>query len=961
MTDLRAHAADTRHEIVVLGAAQHNLRHVDLRLPKQALVVFSGVSGSGKSSMAFDTLYAEGQRRYVESLSAYARQFLGQLDKPAYDKISGLSPTIAIEQKSAGSNPRSTVGTVTEVADYLRVLWARVGVQHCPGCGATVGAQEPAQIVASLLQLPVGTRILVLAPLARQNKGTFKDELAAALAAGFVRARIDGEVVAITDGLSLDKHKKHDIELVVDRAVIDPAEQRRLQDSVEQALKRGRGRCLVAVVPAAEQASGSGMPAWTEKAFSEARACDPCGRSFAPLSPLSFSFNSPVGACAGCKGLGIAMQVDPQAVVPDPTLTLRQGAIAAWRGVTELGGWTFKVLEGVAGQLGIDLDVPWCDLPAAQREVVLYGAEGRFAVQWQGANSAGTFHSRYEGVIPQLQRRWRETKSDEQRTFYQGFFAQTACPDCDGTRLGEDARAVRVGEMTLPTLGRMPVVAVRRWLQDAPLSGNQARIAAEVRKEILSRLGFLEHVGLGYLSLDRGAATLSGGEAQRIRLASQIGSELTGVLYILDEPSIGLHPRDTQRLVQTLLRLRDLGNTVLVVEHDEDTLRAADWLVDFGPGAGRLGGQVVAEGTPAAVMANPQSRTGGYLSGRLAMPVPERRRPPKGWLQVAGAEGHNVRGLDVRLPLGCLVAVTGVSGAGKSTLVHDIVLPNLRHVLDRGREAGPPRWQRCTSLDGWQALDKLIEVDQQPIGRTPRSNPATYTKAWDLIRAVFAALPDSQAAGYGPGRFSFNVKGGRCEHCQGDGVLQIEMHFLADVYVPCEVCQGRRFNEATLAITYRGRSIADVLAMTVDEAAELFGAQPPIAKILATLQEVGLGYIAVGQASSTLSGGEAQRIKLARELARPGTGKTLYVLDEPTTGLHMDDVARLLEVLQRLVARGNTVLVVEHHLDVIRSADWLVDLGPEGGQGGGRLVAEGTPEQVACVAASYTGQALAAR
>ncbi len=954
-SDPRQRPTDTKSEIVVLGASQHNLKHVDLVLPKNALVVFSGVSGSGKSSLAFDTLYAEGQRRYVESLSAYARQFLGQLDKPVYDKISGLAPTIAIEQKSAGSNPRSTVGTVTEVYDYLRVLWARIGVQHCPTCNATVGTQEPAQIVREIERLPEGTRVLVLAPLAKQRKGTYKDELADALAAGFVRARLAGEVIDITPGISLDKNKKHDLELVVDRAVVRPGEARRLFDSVEQALSRGKGRCIIAVASEASE-----LP-WREKTFSEARYCDTCERSFVELSPLTFSFNSPLGACEECSGLGFAMQVDPAAVVPDPSLSLRLGALAPWKGVADLGGWTFRILEGVCQASGISLDAPWGELPEEQRELILYGVEGRYAVTWAGANHSGTFNTKYEGVVPQLQRRWKETKSQEQRDFYQGFFVQADCPSCHGLRLRADMRAVRVADVSLPDLCRMPISRARAWIDELPLQGNAARIAAEVQKEIRQRLSFLEQVGLSYLSLDRGAATLSGGEAQRIRLASQVGSELTGVLYILDEPSIGLHPRDSRRLVETLLRLRDLGNSVLVVEHDEDTLLAADWLVDFGPGAGRLGGHVVAAGTPAEVMANPNSATGGYLSGRLHMDTPKQRRKPKAWVQVHGATSHNLNGLDVSVPAGCLVAVTGVSGAGKSSLVHDVLIPNLQAVFAKPSQAKHFKgWKNCADIHGFEVWDKLIEVDQQPIGRTPRSNPATYTKTWDLVRSVFAELPESKVAGYGPGRFSFNVRGGRCEHCQGDGVLQIEMHFLADVYVPCEICRGRRFNEATLAVTYKGKSIADVLEMTVDEAAELFAAQPAILKILKTLQEVGLGYISVGQSATTLSGGEAQRIKLGRELARPGTGKTLYVLDEPTTGLHFDDVKKLLIVLRKLVERGNSVLVIEHHLDVIKAADWVLDLGPEGGAGGGHLVATGTPEDVMAVAGSYTGIALAA-
>jgi excinuclease ABC subunit A len=943
--------ASSRDFLTVVGAAQHNLKHVSLRLPKHSLIVFSGVSGSGKSSLAFDTLYAEGQRRYVESLSAYARQFLGQMDKPAYDKISGLSPTIAIEQKSAGNNPRSTVGTITEVLDYLRVLWARIGQQHCPQCEAAVGTQEPGQIVDALMTLPEGTRVLVLAPVARQRKGTFADTFADALADGYVRARVGGEVVDITPGLQLDKKFKHDVDLVVDRAVVRPDERRRLTDSVEQALKLGKGRCVVAVPGPANP----DLP-WQEKSFSEARFCDTCQRSFADLSPLSFSFNSPVGACPTCKGLGFAMQVDEAAVVPDHTLSLRQGCVAAWRGVADVGGWTLRILEGAGERFGFSVDAPWKDLSSDIQKLILYGTDERVAVQWNGQHGQGQWASKFEGAIPQLQRRWRETQSEGQREQYQGFFLQAPCPDCAGARLKDDARAVRVAGVALHELCRMPVQRARQWFDQLQLPPNQARIAAEVHKEIQSRLGFLLSVGLDYLSLDRGGATLSGGEAQRIRLASQVGSELTGVLYILDEPSIGLHPRDSQRLVQTLLRLRDLGNTVLVVEHDEDTLKAADYLVDFGPGAGRLGGEVVAEGTLAEVMANPRSRTGGYLSGRLRMEPRQTRRRAKGQLTIVEARSHNLQDVTVSIPLGVFCSVTGVSGAGKSTLIHDILLPNLRAVLDRSRTG----WRRCRAIEGCEQLDKVIEVDQQPIGRTPRSNPATYTKVWDIIRTIFSELPEAKAAGYGPGRFSFNVKGGRCEHCQGDGVLQIEMHFLADVYVPCDICHGRRFNAQTLEITYKHKSIADVLDLTVDEALELFSAYNQLSKILRTLQEVGLGYIQLGQPATTLSGGEAQRIKLAKELARPGTGKTLYVLDEPTTGLHFDDVAKLIAVLQRLCDKGNSVLVIEHHLDVIAVSDHLIDMGPEGGDGGGQLVAEGSPEVVANVAASYTGAALRA-
>ena len=938
--------ADTRNHIVIRGAAQHNLRHIDLVLPKQQLVVFCGPSGSGKSSLAFDTLYAEGQRRYVESLSAYARQFLGQMDKPVYEKLSGLAPTIAIEQKSAGNNPRSTVGTITEVYDYLRVLWARVGIQHCPGCGRRVGKQSPAQIVESVLELPEGTRILVLAPVERQRKGTFVEVFEEARKNGFVRARIDGKVVELADDTALEKNKKHDVDLVVDRAVVRPEEKRRLTDSVEQALRHGHGRCVVQVADVTP-----GLP-WTEETFSEALACEACGRSFSELTPLTFSFNSPLGACPDCNGLGFSMQVDADSVVPDPTKSLRQGAVAPWGGPEN--SWSWRMLEALEKTHGIGLDTPWQDLTEDQRQLLLYGTDERVKIAWQGKHGEGSWAARVEGAIVQLQRRWKDTTSEQAREGYQQYFVQAPCPGCDGARLKEETRAVRVGGRSLPEVTRMPVVQAHAWVQDMGLDGAALTIAAEVQKEILSRLGFLLSVGLGYLSLDRGGNTLSGGEAQRIRLASQVGSELTGVLYILDEPSIGLHARDSARLVRTLEHLRDLGNSVIVVEHDEETIRAADHIVDFGPGAGRLGGEVVATGKLAEIVANPASRTGAWLSGRVQTKVPDKRRKPKGWLQIRGAASHNLRNLDVDVPLGCLVAVTGVSGAGKSTLVHDILLPLAFNALHRTRHpVGKHREMR-----GLEQLDKVIEVDQQPIGRTPRSNPATYTKLWDLIREVFAQLPDSKAAGYGPGRFSFNVKGGRCENCHGDGVLQIEMHFLADVYVPCEVCKGRRFNDTTLGVHYKGKSIADVLETTVDEALELFGAHPHIARILKTLQEVGLGYVALGQPSTTLSGGEAQRIKLAKELARPGTGKTLYVLDEPTTGLHFDDVAKLLEVLQKLVAKGNSVLVIEHHLDLVAVADWVIDLGPEGGAGGGQLVAAGSPEAVAAVAASLTGQAL---
>ncbi len=944
-------AGHPRDEITIVGAAQHNLKHVSLRLPKNKLIVFSGVSGSGKSSLAFDTLYAEGQRRYVESLSAYARQFLGQMDKPIYDKLSGLMPTIAIEQKAAGSNPRSTVGTITEIYDHLRVLFARVGQQFCHQCGAPVGRLEPAQIVQTLMELPEGTRIFILAPIERQRKGSFAEVFQQAAAEGYVRARIDGEVQDIHADLQLDKKRKHDVDLVIDRAVVRADERARLTGSVEQGLRRGLGRLIVAVHPEAQSPE---LP-WLEKSFSEARFCDTCNLSFPELTPLGFSFNSPLGACEVCSGLGFSMEVDVDAVIPDKQRSIRGGAIAPWsRGVDS--GWMLKILEGVAKVSELDLDKPWHSLSEAEQQMVLFGVTERVQIKWESKNGSSSWAARLEGVVPQLQRRWRETDSEQARAAYQEFFRKSLCSVCDGARLKDHVRAVRVGGRNLPELLGEPVEQLHSWMRDVQLPGNQQVIATELRKEILSRLTFLLQVGLGYLNLGRAANTLSGGESQRIRLASQVGCELTGVLYILDEPSIGLHPRDAARLVQTLEHLRDLGNTVLVVEHDQDTLNAADWLVDFGPGAGRLGGEVVAQGTVADVCTEPRSRTGAYLAGRLRIAVPAKRRNFTKVLKIRGATANNLHQVDVDLPVGVLTAVTGVSGAGKSTLIHEILLPAMHNALFRTQHAvGKHR-----SLEGMEHFDKVIEVDQAPIGRTPRSNPATYTKLWDLIRSLFAELPEARAAGFGPGRFSFNVKGGRCEHCHGDGVLQIEMHFLADVYVPCEICHGRRFSDATLAVRFKGKHIADMLETTIDEAVVLFENYPAIRRILDTLQQVGLGYMALGQASTTLSGGEAQRIKLAKELARPGTGRTLYVLDEPTTGLHFDDVARLIDVLQRLVDKGNSVLVIEHHLDLIKVADFLIDLGPEGGAAGGRVVATGTPEQVAAQPSSYTGQALLA-
>ncbi len=939
--------------LVVRGARQHNLKGVDLTLPKGKLIVFCGVSGSGKSSLAFDTLYAEGQRRYVESLSAYARQFLGQMDKPVYDHIRGLSPTIAIDQKTTGSNPRSTVGTITEIYDYLRVLFARAGRQHCYSCGDPVGTQDPAQIVDDLLSLPEGTRLLVLAPVARGRKGTFQDTFGDAIKRGFLRARVDGEVVRLTPELSLDKKRKHDVDLVVDRAVVRERDKLRLTDSVETALKEGAGQCGVFVVPKADPSPDEDLP-FTEKTYSEALFCDRCDISFPPLTPQRFSFNTPLGACGTCNGLGIALKADPERVIPDGTVTVRDGAIAPWAKQVENNSWTRRLLEALERDYKVDLDTPWQDLSERDRKILLFGADKKVKVKLDGKNGKGEWAMRFEGALSQIERRWKETASAQMREYYRSYFVERICPDCNGDRVRKESAAVRLAGERLPTLVSLPVSELVTWFDDIQLSGNEAQIAEELVKEIRARLGFLADVGLGYLNLGRAGQTLSGGESQRIRLASQVGCELTGVLYILDEPSIGLHPRDTTRLLGTLAHLRDIGNTVLVVEHDEETIRAADHIVDFGPGAGVRGGEVVAEGDYQAIMASPRSLTGDWLAGRRAMPKRDSRRPPQGWIRLKGARANNLQGVDVALPTGCFTVVSGVSGAGKSSLISGTLLPALAKALHGSeRKIGAH-----DSIEGLDAIDKVIEVDQRPIGRTPRSNPATYTKVWDRIRAVFAGLPDAKVAGYTAGRFSFNVKGGRCENCKGDGVLKIEMHFLADVYVPCEVCGGKRFNEATLQVRYKGRNIADVLATSIDEAVELFRNHKSIYRVLHTLQRVGLGYLSLGQTAPTLSGGEAQRVKLAKELARADKGHTLYVLDEPTTGLHFEDTRRLLIVLQELCGRGNSVLVVEHNLELIRAADHVIDLGPEGGDGGGLVVVAGTPEDVEACEASHTGAAL---
>jgi excinuclease ABC subunit A len=933
--------------IEVRGAAEHNLRRVDVRLPKNALIVFTGPSGSGKSSLAFDTIYAEGQRRYVESLSSYARQFLGQLEKPKYDHIRGLSPTISIEQKAASNNPRSTVGTITEVYDYLRVLWARIGRQHCHRCGRAVERLSAEEMVDRLLELPPGTRFHLMARIVDNRKGEYRELLREAVGEGFARFRIDGQVVTSDELPALDKKRKHTIDVVVDRLAVPEEgglERARLTDSVETALKKGGGRLLLQVVGG------------EERLYSEALWCHACDQGFPELSPQSFSFNSPLGMCPDCNGLGTKPEMDPDLVVPDPSKSVRGGAIEPWAKVMERSSsWTGSLLNKIAKEFDIDFDRPWKDLPKRHRDLLLYGSGGRkISLTMKFASGKIEFQREFEGALNELYRRFRQTRSEGMRRWYMRYLSETRCSTCEGRRLRPESNAVRVGGRSLPEVAAATIAEGRAFVSGLELGGAERKIAAEVLKEIDARLGFLVNVGLGYLTLDRPGPSLSGGESQRIRLASQIGSELTGVLYVLDEPSIGLHQRDNARLLETLRRLRDFGNTVIVVEHDRETIEAADFVVDFGPGAGVAGGRVVYAGSVAGLRRS-AAVTGKYLSGRLSIPTPPRRRPGSGKaIRVEGAREHNLKGVSVEFPLGTLCAVTGVSGAGKSTLVNAVLYPALRRLLYQSHEpAGAHK-----AIHGAGQIDKVIDIDQRPIGRTPRSNPATYTKVFDEIRDVFALTQEARTYGYQAGRFSFNVKGGRCEACEGDGVRRIEMHFLADVFVPCEVCKGRRFNEATLRVRFKGLSIADVLDLSVDEALTVFPNQPRVLAGLRTLAEVGLGYIQLGQPSPTLSGGEAQRIKLSRELSKLATGRTLYILDEPTTGLHFDDLKKLLHVLDRLVEAGNTVVVIEHNLDVIRCADHVIDLGPEGGEAGGRVIAAGTPEEVAKCDASYTGRFL---
>ncbi len=955
----------TQDHIQVVGAREHNLKNLSVNIPRNKLVVISGISGSGKSSLAFDTIFAEGQRRYVESLSAYARQFLGQLDKPDVDYIEGLSPAVSINQRGVSHNPRSTVGTVTEVYDYLRLLFARAGIPHCPICNREVRQQSAQEIVDAVEAMPTDSRVLILAPLIRGRKGTHRAVFDEVRRSGFVRVRVDGVMQSVDDEIELDRYKTHNIEVVVDRLIVESDSEHasengfrsRLTDSIETALRWGDGTMLVADVTSEQE------PKITP--YSEFLACPEHGTMLSEIEPRTFSFNTPHGACPECQGLGIKLEIDPDRIIPDRSISIADGAVTAleWSNQSrERRGYYWQMVEAVAEHYGVNLDAPVAELEDEKLDLILYGTNNeKLPVNY--VNSDGrktTFKTTFEGVIGNLERRYQETQSDAVRNRIQEFMAERPCPSCGGRRLRAEALAVLLDGMNIVEVTKWPVQRTLQWIQklhgdDSPLSDRQRKIADRVLKEIADRLGFLVNVGLDYLTLDRSASTLSGGEAQRIRLATQIGSRLMGVLYVLDEPSIGLHPRDNKRLIQTLEEMRDLGNSVLVVEHDEATIRAADWVIDLGPGAGETGGEIVAEGTVTQVTHNKKSVTGRFLAGKLCIDTPEERRKGSGHtLSVLGARENNLKDIDVHIPLGTFVCITGVSGSGKSTLMVEVLYKALAHSLHGGRQQ-PGTY---STLEGVEFVDKVINIDQSPIGRTPRSNPGTYTGVFDHVRALFAELPESKVRGYKPGRFSFNVHGGRCEACQGQGQLRIEMQFLPDVYVPCEVCHGARFNRETLQVRFKEQSIADILDMTIDEAAEFFEAFPAMVRKLDTLQEVGLGYIKIGQPAPTLSGGEAQRVKLSRELSKRSTGHTLYVLDEPSVGLHAADVYKLIDVLQRLVDQGNTVLIIEHHPDIIKVADWVIDLGPEGGDQGGEIVAVGTPEELCSVSVSYTGQFL---
>ena len=940
--------AGSMDSIVVRGAREHNLKNLHLEIPRNRLVVITGVSGSGKSSLAFDTLFAEGQRRYVESLSSYARQFLQQMEKPDVDSIDGLSPAISIEQKSVAKNPRSTVGTVTEIHDYLRLLFASIGVPHCPTCGQPIRAQTVQQMVDRAMDLPEGTRLVLYAPFVRGKKGEYKKQLAQMAREGFLRARIDGAMVDLSGELPvLDKQKKHAIDLVIDRIVVKPGVEGRLAASIETALKVSGGLVVLAPHIADQPAA--------EETLSQNYSCAECGTGLTEITPRLFSFNSPYGACPNCSGLGTLMGVDPDKVVPDPARSVAAGALAPWPEGSR--SWRMRMIETLASEMGFKLSTPWRRLPEEGRQVILHGSGGReHTFRWKGKRSAYHWTGSFEGVIPMLERRYKETDSAVIRSEIEKYMSVNPCPACNGRRLKPEALAVLVAGRAIDELSALPVAELRRWVAGLELDARERAIAEKVVQEIADRLSFLDDVGVGYLTLERSSVTLSGGESQRIRLATQIGSKLMGVLYVLDEPSIGLHQRDNARLIATLKGMRDLGNSVLVVEHDEETIRAADWVIDLGPGAGVHGGEVVAAGTPDEIMDDPRSLTGGYLRGDLEVPVPEKRRPGREKpLVVRGARQNNLRDLDVEVPLGAFTVVTGVSGSGKSTLVNDILYKALaRHFYRASDRPG-----EHDAIEGLEQLDKVIAIDQSPIGRTPRSNPATYTNVFNPIRNLMAMTPEARARGYRPGRFSFNVPGGRCEACKGDGQIKIEMHFLPDIYVTCEVCGGKRYDRETLAVRYKGLNIAEILDLPVEQAREFFRNIPAIERILETLCEVGLGYIRLGQPATTLSGGEAQRVKLSRELCKRQTGRTLYLLDEPTTGLHFDDVGKLLKLLHRLVDLGNTVVVIEHNLEVIKTADWVIDLGPEGGAAGGRLLAAGPPEEVAATRGSYTGEYLA--